>query len=1102
MRKNSRKFFLLSFSLTFSLGLIFLFFGLPSVQATDVNVSANVPTLASCGDGSVDPGEVCDDNNNNDCDGCTADCTRVDAVCGDGITECGEACESDSDCSGDQTCTVTCGCGGGGCVPFSPPQCTDWGECDLNTGLQSQSCFNGCGSFTQFQSCGPACGDGNLDAGEECDDGNLTSNDCCSSSCTIQLWMPSPTVSAITNTSATINWTTSSWEGSSCQLVISSSILDWGLATPPGDGSVSLSGSTYSHALIGLDPGTTYHFLITATYSSLQTTGSGSFNTLGEAEICNDGVDNDNDSFIDYLDTDCYCEAEYECGDWEPEICSEEEGVQTRECILTSGDVCWNFEPAPDTSQSCIPECEVSCGACQQINLEQCICEDIVPCCGNNICESWAAPSENFNSCPQDCPVDCISDWQCDPWEPEPCPESGIQTRNCWDLESCLPPTDQPPTQRSCGLDCVGLTCAGACQQINLEQCICEEFVPCCGNLICEDGETNELCPQDCIEICIPNWVPTDWGECVNGIQTRDYDDINNCPYVLASPPDERCCLEGCNVACGLCERLDIGIQVCIPTSPCCGNRICESDQGENVLTCPVDCGIPPGLVLDLPQCLDGLDNDNDGFIDYPADPGCSKPSDNSELNLFEILESLVKLLDNPYVEQANKIATPILIATVAINTFATFSFFNFLSYLQFFFTQPFAALFRRKRRKWGIVYNALSKQAVDLAIVRLYKKENQQIVQSRVTDKLGRYHFLVDPGRYYITVTKPKFNFPTEYLKDEKEDIKYLDIYHGETIEIAESRADVVLNIPVDPTEEVKPVAKIIFQHYLRKVQYAAAFSAVPLATISMAINPGVLTFSMFGFHCLLFVLFRRLGYQKPPKNWGIVFDKKNRKPLGRAITRIYDKKYNKLLETRVTDARGRYSFLVNNNIYFVTAERMGYKPFKTEDIDLVSKDKEAIVDLDISLEKGKAEEITPSTPSSTPPTQAPITPLADKVGVPASAPEGASAGKPAIPAPPEKPAGDSLEKKVDDLEVSKKSLQDLLKVKEEVKDVKEDIDEKQAELEKLEEKVEDIEESIEEKIEKLDVENGQKSDRQDKQEEESKDTEEKPPEEKSIFG
>ena len=31
------------------------------------------------------------------------------------------------------------------------------------------------------------------------------------------------------------------------------------------------------------------------------------------------------------------------------------------------------------------------------------------------------------------------------------------------------------------------------------------------------------------------------------------------------------------------------------------------------------------------PECSDGIDNDGDGLIDYPADPGCSSPDDDSE---------------------------------------------------------------------------------------------------------------------------------------------------------------------------------------------------------------------------------------------------------------------------------------------------------------------------------------------------------------------------------------------------------------------------------------------------------------------------------------
>ena len=462
---------------------------------------------------------------------------------------------------------------------------------------------------------------------------------------------------------------------------------------------------------------------------------------------------------------------------------------------------------------------------------------------------------------------------------------------------------------------------------------------------------------------------------------------------------------------------------------------------------------------------MDGLDNDNDGLVDYPADPGCSRPADNSELNIFEILKNLEqflkdKFLDNLAVEQANRIAAPVLITAIVVNTFATFSFLNFLSYLQFFVTQPFAVLFRRKRQKWGVVYNALSKQPVDLAIVRLYRQEDGRLVQSRVTDNLGRYNFLAAPGRYYLTVTKPKFSFPSQYLKTAKEDAKYLDLYHGQTVEVTGEKASLTLNIPIDPAVQEKPVGKVIFQHYLRKVQYIAAFSAVPLAAVSMVINPGALTFALFGFHCLLYVLFRRLGYQKPPKSWGIIYDKDSRKPLALAVTRIYDKGYNKLLESRVTDAKGRYSFLVNNNVYYVSAEKLGYKQTRTEDIDLVSKDREAVVGMDIGLEKGKPGEAKLE-PAPTPVALTPTLPP-DKAGLPV---------KPA-PAASKETAEPPLAQKVEDLGVGRESLEELLKTRESLAEVKEEIKEEKEELEQMAAKVREIEKTVEEKLEAVESE------------------------------
>ena len=56
-----------------------------------------------------------------------------------------------------------------------------------------------------------------------------------------------------------------------------------------------------------------------------------------------------------------------------------------------------------------------------------------------------------------------------------------------------------------------------------------------------------------------------------------------------------------------------------------CGDGICEAE--ESWKTCSLDCVVP--------QCSDGIDNDADGFTDFPGDPGCSSSDDNNEVDFL-----------------------------------------------------------------------------------------------------------------------------------------------------------------------------------------------------------------------------------------------------------------------------------------------------------------------------------------------------------------------------------------------------------------------------------------------------------------------------------
>jgi hypothetical protein len=92
-------------------------------------------------------------------------------------------------------------------------------------------------------------------------------------------------------------------------------------------------------------------------------------------------------------------------------------------------------------------DCELSCGTCEDDNIEACRCDLIVPCDGNGACEEGEYPGS------EDCP-DCIDGQEC--------------TEDLFNFTS--------------------------------NSCYYEIKVPCCGNGACESSqhENSTTCPEDC----------------------------------------------------------------------------------------------------------------------------------------------------------------------------------------------------------------------------------------------------------------------------------------------------------------------------------------------------------------------------------------------------------------------------------------------------------------------------------------------------------------------------------------------------------------------------------------------------------------------------
>lgn len=323
----------------------------------------------------------------------------------------------------------------------------------------------------------------------------------------------------------------------------------------------------------------------------------------------------------------------------------------------------------------------------------------------------------------------------------------------------------------------------------------------------------------------------------------------------------------------------------------------------------------------------------------------------------------IVKILQNEIVQDPrveNATTNYVVPAAAAVTTaviVTTVQATSILGYFYLLITQPLLLLGRRKRKEYGVVFNSLTKLPVDLAIVRLFRSDGK-LVRTSATDKLGRYAFLVDPGEYRIEATRPGYSFPSQYLKDRKEDAQYLDLYHGENVAAGEKGAVITANIPLDPLEVVATPLRMYMTSVLRKLQSVAAFAGAALTLVAALLYRLPYLWILAGVQLVIFLLFRRLARPTRPKNWGIIYDAKTKKPIPFAVARIVETEYNKVLESRMTDARGRYNFLVGNNKYVVSIEKAGYEPVKTEIIDLSTRNKgEGVVDLDIPMRQKDPE-------------------------------------------------------------------------------------------------------------------------------------------------
>lgn len=75
-------------------------------------------------------------------------------------------------------------------------------------------------------------------------------------------------------------------------------------------------------------------------------------------------------------------------------------------------------------------------------------------------------------------------------------------------------------------------------------------------------------------------------------------------------------------------------------------------------------------------------------------------------------------------------------------------SFFIFALILKYIFE-------RQQKRSWGTISSAQSNRPLDLATIRVFASSTNKLIQTKVSNDVGRFFFLLENGNYRLIVNR-----------------------------------------------------------------------------------------------------------------------------------------------------------------------------------------------------------------------------------------------------------------------------------------------------------------------------------------------------------
>jgi hypothetical protein len=243
---------------------------------------------------------------------------------------------------------------------------------------------------------------------------------------------------------------------------------------------------------------------------------------------------------------------------------------------------------------------------------------------------------------------------------------------------------------------------------------------------------------------------------------------------------------------------------------------------------------------------------------------------------------------------------------------------------------QLFGAIFDKDKKKkgWGVIFDLKKNRAIPFAIVRLYS-ENGSIKAQTVSDLNGRYHFIVEDGNYTIGVSHSDYILPkadSNLIKEYELTGKYL----GGLISV-KSGFSIAYDIPMISkavAEEGKNKywnLKDKFKVLMNKIGLGLNIIGGVFLILALVLSPNAINISLAVLDVLIIICIFIINSVNV-KNWGYVYDLQNMSKVSGVFIRLFETEGNKLINTQISDGKGRYGFIADEGSYAVIIESPYY--------------------------------------------------------------------------------------------------------------------------------------------------------------------------------